>query len=48
MSILARNKKKLEEAKESIRLATGIDIAVFAADVRDLDGLWMRPERLMC
>ncbi|PON80150.1 Short-chain dehydrogenase/reductase [Parasponia andersonii] len=35
VSILARSLNKLEEARESIRLATGIDVAVFAADVRD-------------
>ncbi|KAL5541636.1 hypothetical protein UlMin_009346 [Ulmus minor] len=39
VSILARSLNKLEEAKESIRLATGIDVAVFAADVRDYEAL---------
>ncbi|KAF5950914.1 hypothetical protein HYC85_012907, partial [Camellia sinensis] len=35
VSILARNRDKLEEAKQSIHLSTGIDVAVFSADVRD-------------
>ncbi|XP_059632548.1 3-dehydrosphinganine reductase TSC10A-like isoform X2 [Cornus florida] len=39
VSILARNPDKLEEAKQSIRLATGIDVAVFSADVRDFDAV---------
>jgi 3-dehydrosphinganine reductase len=29
----------LEEAKQAIRLSTGIDVAVFAADVRDYDAV---------
>ncbi|XP_027363714.1 3-dehydrosphinganine reductase TSC10A isoform X2 [Abrus precatorius] len=37
VSILARSPNKLEEARNAIRLATGIDVAVFAADVRDYD-----------
>ncbi|KAL5982560.1 3-dehydrosphinganine reductase tsc10b [Asimina triloba] len=36
VSILARSPEKLEEARASIRLATGIDVSVFSADVRDL------------
>ncbi|CAM8988354.1 unnamed protein product [Rhodiola kirilowii] len=39
VSILARDKKKLEEAKESIRLATGIEVSIYAADVRDADAV---------
>ncbi|KAK6930010.1 Short-chain dehydrogenase/reductase SDR [Dillenia turbinata] len=39
VSILARNLNKLEEAKQSIKLSTGIDVRVFAADVRDFDAL---------
>uniref|UniRef100_A0A5B6YWR9 3-dehydrosphinganine reductase n=1 Tax=Davidia involucrata TaxID=16924 RepID=A0A5B6YWR9_DAVIN len=39
VSILARNRDKLEEAKHSIRLSTGIDVAVFSADVRDFDAV---------
>ena len=39
VSILARSPDKLEEAKRAIRLATGIDVAVFPADVRDFDAV---------
>ena len=39
VSILARSLKKLEEAKDAIRLSTGIDVAVYAADVRDYDAI---------
>ncbi|XP_022973673.1 3-dehydrosphinganine reductase TSC10A [Cucurbita maxima] len=39
VSILARSLKKLEEAKDAVRLSTGIDVAVFAADVRDYDAI---------
>ncbi|XP_057956780.1 3-dehydrosphinganine reductase TSC10A [Malania oleifera] len=39
VSILARNLEKLEEARQFIRLATGIDVSVFAADVRDFEAL---------
>lgn len=35
ISILARSRPKLEEARETIRLATGVEAAVFNADVRD-------------
>lgn len=35
VSILARNTSRLEDAKESIRLSTGRDVAIFSADVRD-------------
>ncbi|KAJ0093014.1 hypothetical protein Patl1_25433 [Pistacia atlantica] len=39
VSILARSLQKLEEAKQSIRLATGIEVATYAADVRDFDAV---------
>lgn len=39
VSILARSQAKLEEAKQAIRLATGIDVATFSADVRDFDAV---------
>ncbi|XP_008776395.2 3-dehydrosphinganine reductase TSC10A-like [Phoenix dactylifera] len=35
ISILARNPTRLQEARDAIRLATGVDAAVLAADVRD-------------
>ncbi|XP_057489136.1 3-dehydrosphinganine reductase TSC10A-like [Actinidia eriantha] len=35
VSILARNRDKLEDAKQAILLATGIEVAVISADVRD-------------
>ncbi|PSS33875.1 3-dehydrosphinganine reductase, partial [Actinidia chinensis var. chinensis] len=35
VSILARNHDKLEDAKQAILLATGIEVAVISADVRD-------------
>ncbi|XP_062087787.1 3-dehydrosphinganine reductase TSC10A-like [Humulus lupulus] len=44
VSILARSLDKLKEAKESIRLATGIDIAIFAVDVREYDAVQMAVE----
>ncbi|XP_030923603.1 3-dehydrosphinganine reductase TSC10A-like isoform X1 [Quercus lobata] len=39
VSILARSLDKLEQAKQAIQLSTGIDVAVFAADVRDYDAI---------
>ncbi|KAA8527563.1 hypothetical protein F0562_034722 [Nyssa sinensis] len=39
VSILARNRDKLEEAKHSIQLSTGIDVAVYSADVREFDAV---------
>ncbi|KAK7245826.1 hypothetical protein RIF29_40678 [Crotalaria pallida] len=39
VSILARSPNKLEEAKNAVKLATGIEAAVFAADVRDYDAV---------
>ncbi|KAL8524725.1 hypothetical protein ACS0TY_014366 [Phlomoides rotata] len=35
VTLLARNVAKLEEAQQSIKLATGCDVKVFSADVRD-------------
>lgn len=39
VTLLARNVTKLEEAKQSIKLATGRDVRVFSADVRDYDAV---------
>lgn len=39
VSILARSHQKLEEAKQSIRLATGIEVVTYSADVRDFDAV---------
>ncbi|CAH9146246.1 unnamed protein product [Cuscuta epithymum] len=39
VSILARNAEKLEDAKRAIRAATGCDVGVFSADVRDFDAV---------
>ncbi|XP_031098008.1 3-dehydrosphinganine reductase TSC10A-like [Ipomoea triloba] len=39
VSILARNAGKLEEAKQTIRRATGCGVASFSADVRDYDAM---------
>ncbi|CAH1442093.1 unnamed protein product [Lactuca virosa] len=39
VTILARNLEKLEEAKASIRLSTGIDVAIVSADVCDLEAV---------
>lgn len=39
VSILARSPEKLEEARNSVRLTTGIDVAAFAADVRDYEAV---------
>ncbi|KAJ7980099.1 3-dehydrosphinganine reductase [Quillaja saponaria] len=39
VSILARSPEKLGDAKNAIRLASGIDVAVFAADVRDYEAV---------
>ncbi|CAH8361558.1 unnamed protein product [Eruca vesicaria subsp. sativa] len=39
VSILARSASKLEEAKESIKLATGVEVSTFSADVRDYDAV---------
>ncbi|XP_019097625.1 PREDICTED: 3-dehydrosphinganine reductase TSC10B-like isoform X1 [Camelina sativa] len=39
VSILARSTDKLDEAKRSVQLATGIEVATFSADVRDFDAV---------
>ncbi|KAL1548582.1 3-dehydrosphinganine reductase tsc10b [Salvia divinorum] len=39
VSLLARNPARLEEAQKSIKLATGRDVSVFSADVRDYDAV---------
>ncbi|XP_051127664.1 3-dehydrosphinganine reductase TSC10A-like [Andrographis paniculata] len=39
VSLLARSAAKLEEAKQSIKLATGRDVRIFSADVRDYDAV---------
>ncbi|XP_020588760.1 3-dehydrosphinganine reductase TSC10A-like [Phalaenopsis equestris] len=39
VSILARSQKRLEEAREAIRLATGVEAAIFSADVRDAEAV---------
>ncbi|KAF6162816.1 hypothetical protein GIB67_029085 [Kingdonia uniflora] len=36
VSILARNIAKLEEARDSIRRSTGVDVGIYSADVRDI------------
>lgn len=39
VSILARSRKRLEEAREAIHLATGVEAAIFSADVRDAEAV---------
>ncbi|CAF1778395.1 unnamed protein product [Brassica napus] len=39
VSIFARSLSKLADAKRSIRLATGVEVATFSADVRDYDAV---------
>lgn len=39
VSILARSPDKLEEARNAIRLASGMEVAAFAADVRDFEAV---------
>ncbi|KAI3743505.1 hypothetical protein L1987_61215 [Smallanthus sonchifolius] len=39
VNILARNLEKLEEAKTSIRLSIGIDVAIVSADVCDFEAV---------
>lgn len=39
VSILARRAAQLQEARDAIRLATGVDVAIFSADVRDADAV---------
>ena len=52
VSLLARSQARLDEAAAAIRLATGVDVATYSADVRDADagllshlgmtGRWLR------
>lgn len=39
VSILARSAARLNEARDAIRLATGVDVAIFSADVRDAEAV---------
>ncbi|KAL2458643.1 3-dehydrosphinganine reductase TSC10A [Forsythia ovata] len=39
VTLLARNVSKLEEAKEAIKLATGRDVRIFSADVREYENI---------
>ncbi|KAH9625962.1 hypothetical protein KSS87_001601 [Heliosperma pusillum] len=39
VTILARDQAKLDEAKQAIRLSTGVDVTTLSADVRDYDAL---------
>ncbi|XP_075473614.1 3-dehydrosphinganine reductase TSC10A-like [Primulina tabacum] len=39
VTLLARSVSKLEEAKQSIKLATGRDVSVYSADVRDYEAV---------
>ncbi|MBA0814606.1 hypothetical protein Gohar_020424 [Gossypium harknessii] len=39
VSLLARSLNKLQEAKESIRRSSGLDVSIFSADVRDYDAV---------
>lgn len=39
VSIMSRSMKKLEEAKTAIKLTTGAEVRVFAADVRDYEAV---------
>ena len=39
VSILARSHDKLQDAKQEIRLATGVDVETFSADVRDSEAV---------
>ncbi|KAK4425731.1 3-dehydrosphinganine reductase TSC10A [Sesamum alatum] len=39
VTILARDVRKLKEAKQSIKLATGREVSIFSADVRDHDAV---------
>ncbi|XVF75689.1 hypothetical protein PTKIN_Ptkin13bG0206800 [Pterospermum kingtungense] len=39
VSLLARSLPNLEEARTSIRLAYGVDVAIFSSDVRDYDAV---------
>ncbi|PKU62108.1 3-dehydrosphinganine reductase TSC10A [Dendrobium catenatum] len=39
VSILARNRQRLDEARDSIRLATGVEVGVYSVDVRDAEAV---------
>ncbi|PIA30821.1 hypothetical protein AQUCO_05400133v1 [Aquilegia coerulea] len=39
VSILARNQEKLEQARNSILLSTGIEVSIFSVDVRDFQAV---------
>ncbi|KAK8921651.1 hypothetical protein KSP39_PZI020780 [Platanthera zijinensis] len=39
VSILARNHSRLDLARDAIRLATGVDVAVYSVDVRDSEAV---------
>ncbi|OMP09531.1 Short-chain dehydrogenase/reductase SDR [Corchorus olitorius] len=39
VTLLARSLDKLEEARKSIRQAYGVDVSIFAADVRDFEAV---------
>ncbi|MED6219720.1 3-dehydrosphinganine reductase tsc10a [Stylosanthes scabra] len=39
VSFMARSESKLEEARNSIKMATGVEVAAFAADVRDYEAV---------
>ncbi|GKV38558.1 hypothetical protein SLEP1_g46455 [Rubroshorea leprosula] len=39
VSLLARSLDKLKEAKQSIRLSSGVDASIFSADVRDFEAV---------
>ncbi|MED6132361.1 3-dehydrosphinganine reductase tsc10a [Stylosanthes scabra] len=39
VSIMARSESKLEEARNSIKMASGVEVAAFAADVRDYEAV---------
>lgn len=39
VSILARDLRKLEDAKEAIQLASGAEVSIFSADVRNFDSV---------
>ncbi|KAK9050842.1 hypothetical protein SSX86_030185 [Deinandra increscens subsp. villosa] len=46
VTILARDLNKLEKAKSSIRLSTGIEVNIVSADVRDFDAIKEAVERV--
>ncbi|XP_020584134.1 3-dehydrosphinganine reductase TSC10A-like [Phalaenopsis equestris] len=39
VSILARNRRRLDEARDSIRLATGVEVGIYSVDVRDAEAV---------